>query len=58
MVVGRAEAIQAKPDKPRLVGMRSKRVNGKLVGAAQFEDGSERPFEASRVNGEMVGTIQ
>lgn len=58
MVVGRAEALQAKPDKPRLVGMKSKRVNGKLVGAAQYEDGTERPFEASRVNGEMVGTIQ
>jgi hypothetical protein len=58
VVVKRAEAIQAKPDKPKLVGLSMKRDKGKKIAVAKYEDGSESNFDIDRVNGDPTATLQ
>lgn len=45
-------------EKPRPSRIRSKRVNGEMIGQVEYDDGSVQQVKASRLNGELVGSIQ
>jgi hypothetical protein len=53
----RLQAIETKP-KRKAKQVRSKHVNGKLIGEIDYDDGTKETATAERINGELVATIQ
>lgn len=55
------EAKQEAPiviERARATGTRSKRVNGDLVTTVLYDDGTEKQIKASRMNGELLTSVQ